>query len=519
MGLSRLPHEALSVESNRVLARERGRMANDDEELVPDADLLESMRAVGYSLETAIADLIDNSLAASAKNIWVNFETIPEAHVSILDDGNGMDRATLRTAMKLAGKPPSAARAKDDLGRFGLGLKTASLSQCRNLTVTSKTENSELISACWDLDHIQITKKWLLKWPKTEEVENFPSSIDLFKLGHGTQVLWRNLDLLMSTADVESDEFTELKVSVANHLSLVFHRYMQQIGSARVRMYVNGEEVKPLDPFLEASPGTLQKDEIKIKIKGETVIAKPFILPDQNKLTAAQRKSSTVGDSFRDSQGFYIYRNKRLLSYGTWFRLAPKSEVAKLARVRVDTPNSLDKEWRLGIMKSSVQPPKVLRERLRAIVPRIIGDSQRVTRGKNLLAIGTQKSAWLIKELGGGAFSLEVNLEYPALRALDSDLSANQRRSLKLLLDSLERLFPFNELIDRFSTDQGLNSKSENFPVGELFTAILGLSNGDHELAFQLLLQTPPVSTTPGLKAAVEADKSKYMAQINEEDQ
>lgn len=485
-------------------------MSDDEEVLVPSADLLESMRAVGYSLETAVADLIDNSLAANAKNIWVNFESNPELYVSITDDGRGMDKDTLRTAMKLAGRSPVSAREKDDLGRFGLGLKTASLSQCRNLTVATKSAKADTFVASWDLDYISQKKDWVLRWLDVRVLEYLPSFERFHQSKSGTQVIWRNLDLLLSTPAVDSDEFSELKESVAKHLSLVFHRYMQLVGNQKVRIYLNNSELKPMDPFLESAPGTQIKDEISIRIGESTVTAKPFILPDQNKLTKAQRDQALIGETMRETQGFYIYRNKRLLSWGTWFRMTGKSELSKLARVRVDTPNSLDKEWRLGIMKSSVQPPKVLRDRLRSIVPRIVGDSQRVTRGRNVLALGAQGSTWKIIELGDGAFSLNLNLDYPIIRALDESLNASQRKQLIALFDAIETQFPFNEIHDRLTSDNAVTEEKSEFPVRELYLALLSL-NADPEVAFVELLRTPPISTTPGMRADIERRKSEFI--------
>jgi len=477
-------------------------VAYEDEVLVPSADLLESMRAVGYSLETAIADLIDNSLAANAKNVWVNFENSPELHVCITDDGRGMDKDTLRTAMKLAGRSPVSTREKDDLGRFGLGLKTASLSQCRNLIVATKSARSETFVASWDLDYISKKEDWVLRWLKPEDLESLPSFEKFEQSSHGTQVIWRNLDLLLSSPTVDSDEFSELKESVAKHLSLVFHRFMQQVGNQKVRIYLNNSELKPMDPFLESAPGTQVRDEISIRIGDSTVTAKPFILPDQNRLTKPQRDLALIGETMRETQGFYIYRNKRLLSWGTWFRMTGKSELSKLARVRVDTPNSLDKEWRLGIMKSSVQPPKVLRDRLRSIVPRIVGDSQRVTRAKD--------STWTIKELGDGAFSLNLNLEYPLVRALDETLNPTQRKQLTALFEAIETLFPFNEIHDRLTSDHAATEERSDFPVRELYLALLSL-NTDPEAAFVELLGTPPISTTPGMRSDIESRKAEFI--------
>src|SRR5690349_3391180 len=116
---------------------------------------LNSYRSFGYSVQTAIADIIDNSITARAKNIWINYVWDgSKSYLSILDDGLGMDLIELIDAMTPGSKNPQDNRESHDLGRFGLGLKTASFSQCRRLTVVSKKKDTILIKRCWDLDYV-----------------------------------------------------------------------------------------------------------------------------------------------------------------------------------------------------------------------------------------------------------------------------------------------------------------------------------------------------------------------------
>src|SRR5262245_44102648 len=114
--------------------------------------LVESLRSVGYAVPTAIADILDNSIAAHAKNVWIDFHWAgPDSRISILDDGHGMSEAVLADSMRPGSANPLDSRRPDDLGRFGLGLKTASFSQCRRLSVWSKSAASGLAGRCWDL--------------------------------------------------------------------------------------------------------------------------------------------------------------------------------------------------------------------------------------------------------------------------------------------------------------------------------------------------------------------------------
>src|SRR5579872_5411751 len=132
----------------------RGRPSNkpDFDIVAPDASaMIESLRAFGYDLPTAIADLIDNSISAGAKNVWLNFRwNGPDSFISVADDGCGMSRTTLINAMRAGSRSPLDPRTPADLGRFGLGLKTASFSQCRRLTVASKEKKNSTCIRRWD---------------------------------------------------------------------------------------------------------------------------------------------------------------------------------------------------------------------------------------------------------------------------------------------------------------------------------------------------------------------------------
>jgi hypothetical protein len=484
-------------------------MAYLDEELSPDADLLESMRAVGYSLKTAIADLCDNSIAADCQNIWLSWG-VPsknEGYVTLVDDGKGMTRDELRTAMKLAGKPPSAERLSKDLGRFGLGLKTASLSQCRTLTVISK-KNNILSAARWDLDHVLTSKAWNLQWLDQESMNLIPGLEDLESLESGTLVCWQNLDLMLGNTGNKIETQTTEMAFVVPHLSLVFHRFIETTPSERVNFYANSNKLKAIDPFLTGPKGSLAKGESYITIGGQTVTVKPYILPPISKMTSAQKANALFAGNMKDAQGFYIYRNKRLLTFGTWFRLTPRSEVAKLARVQVDTTNELDSEWRLGIMKSSVIPPQALRKALTAIVPKIVGESETVSvgRGRRITASGT--GPWEFRELGEGAFSIEINRAHPLMVTLIESLTGDQIKRLDGVFSMLETQFPADYFHSRLSVDNKFVANEDeaehhrNF-ASELFLSLRPTCGSSAE-TWQQVLSIEPFATNATARAQIE---------------
>jgi len=177
-------------------------------EVIPDpVSLMESMRAVGYSAEAAIADLIDNSLSADAKAIHVQYDASDSPYVAILDEGVGMDPDELTAEMRLGSSNPADHRDASDLGRFGLGLKTASLSQCRKLTVISK-KNGYTSARRWDLDVVQEAGKWLVVVPPAAELETMPLYRRIEAASSGTLVVWQDLDRLTAGAANPQREMT-----------------------------------------------------------------------------------------------------------------------------------------------------------------------------------------------------------------------------------------------------------------------------------------------------------------------
>ena len=195
--------------------------------VLPNASsLLESMRSIGYSFETAIADIIDNSISAQANEIRVyqrQYEGKP--YIQILDDGTGMGNFELIEAMRLGSKNPVDERSKTDLGRFGLGLKSASFSQCKKLTVISKTLKG--INAYeWDLDWVRKTDEFAVKRLTGKEIEQIPNISQLENLVSGTIVQWENFDRIKESTSDLTDELSALMNSAVDHISLIFHRFL-----------------------------------------------------------------------------------------------------------------------------------------------------------------------------------------------------------------------------------------------------------------------------------------------------
>lgn len=272
-------------------------------EMPPDAAaLMESTRAIGYSLPTAVADIIDNSIAAGATRVEI-FYLPTEQYVALLDDGCGMSGAELNVAMKYGGRSPLDARAAGDLGRFGLGMKTASLSQCEVLTVASK-QNDRLAARRWDLNHVRRQNSWALLELDASESDQIPEIDRLKTLAHGTLVVWQSLDRMLRGGKAQN-QMTEEMNAVRRHLALVFHRYLLgEDGLKRISISMNNNPIEPSDPFL-THRSTQITQKYSLAADGSRITIVPYMLPHPSKLKSADRELLGLTVDLQKNQGFY----------------------------------------------------------------------------------------------------------------------------------------------------------------------------------------------------------------------
>jgi hypothetical protein len=412
------------------------------EETPPKAGaMINTFRAFGYNLQTAIADIIDNSISARATNVWIQYEWNGEnSWVTLTDDGDGMNRDGLVEAMTPGSKDPKDEREEHDLGRFGLGLKTSSFSQCKALTVLTRKENHNIIKRHWDLDFVNETGKWnLLDYLSDNEFQE-----PLGKLGHGTTVLWEKLDRLVGNANVHNEAarivFLEEFEKVEDHLSLVFHRYMER---KKLTIWMNGNKLEPWDPFMkESEGGQLIAHE---NLDFNQVIVKCYVLPHISKLNPEERKRAKTEEWYR-LQGFYIYRNSRLLLYGDWLGLFPKNEHFKNARILVDIPNLLDHDWKIDIKKATATPSITIRKdlvRLGKMTRQAAGSVHRF-RGNQIMLDDSIKSfdfqpVWKAKKNRNDVRNYYINEDHSVIKSLlekESISNSEFKSALKLISDT-----------------------------------------------------------------------------------
>lgn len=419
----------------------------------PTADvLMNSMRAMGYSFESAVADVLDNSISAHANEITINFPIDPsECYIVICDNGDGMTSGELFDAMKYGSENKRAGRSHDDLGRFGLGLKAASLSQCRKLTVASK-KNNTISAFIWDLDVIEQKRDWYVIECSEEQIRDIRSIDFLDNCSSGTVVVWENFDLIEKSAGDVYAELNKKMSDVSDYLSLIFHRYLNRSDKSAVSIRVNNFSLQGADPFLENHNKTDIRRKITIPIadssgKEHLVIVQPFILPFQKDLSAEDKKRSGGIENYRSKQGFYIYRNERLIMWGTWFN-RHRDELTKYARIKVDIPNALDDIWGIDIKKQSATIPVSIRKRLTKAVDEAMDISVRnqTYRGRVAKVDENQDYVWSRISLREGMFTYRINRDSKIFDLIKERIDENALEYLDMILEEIENNVPYQQI-------------------------------------------------------------------------
>ena len=476
--------------------------------------MLQSLRGVGYSTWAAIADIIDNSISAGARSVRLDFVWANDrSAIRILDDGSGMDGEELSRAMRLGSINPLQPRESSDLGRFGMGLKTASLSQCRRLTVSS-SKSGKIQHRRWDLDFIAESGggEWLLLTEPHADSEPLLGVLNVS--GRGTVVLWEACDRIV-TAGYSDRDFLQLIDRVQSHLAMVFHRYLDG-PRPRLQIYINGEtdrhRVRAWDPFLEHLPATTTSPLERLSCGGGIIEVQGHVLPHHDRLTREQNQAAAGPEGWVAQQGFYVYRNERLLVAGSWLGLGPgrawtKEEPYKLARIRVDFPNSLDEAWKIDIRKSLARPPVSLRSRLTQLADKVRSDARRVFahRGQYGRAAATADliQAWKVQESSRGVRYL-IDNDHPAVRAvLDQagELTPRVRTMLRVIEESVPIQRIWLDTVERGDVPSAVGEDTMPLELmdtlREIYFDLVRRIGLVPEVAMQQLLRTAPFNRWP----------------------
>jgi len=400
-------------------------------------NFVKSLRDIGYTFEIAVADILDNSVSANASHIQIYSVAQPELIFCMLDDGFGMTESSLVEAMRLSSKSPDEKRDSKDLGKFGLGLKTASFSQCKKLTVLSKKDNNIAIKQ-WNLDYISEKNDWLLITPDINDFNATPLFEEFNNLEHGTLVVWQKIDQL------QKEDFTDNTDKVMRHLSLVFHRFLED-SFDRLKITFNNNDLKPFNPFNITHSATQEKPEEVINIHNSKITITPFVLPHHSKVSSQEWERYATEDGYIKSQGFYLYRAKRLLIYGTWWGMHRATDAHKLVRIKIDIPNDQDEFWGIDIKKSHAKPRADIKSRLKAIIGKSteLGSRPYTGRGKKIEDKVTTKF-WQTIPVGDN-FRFGLNKEHPVYQKIKTSLGENFDL-LNIYLKGLEAYLPLEAI-------------------------------------------------------------------------
>ena len=395
----------------------------------PASSLIESIRSIGYSFDAAIADIVDNSISAGGTEILINSRVLEYggAIFQIIDNGRGMSVDELRIAMSLGGKGPGIDRESDDLGRFGLGLKTASFSQAKTLTVISKVDEvGGLYGIKWDLDQVIKSNRWDASQLSNLECLSFLKDSEVTLDRCGTLVQWSNCDrIVQDIDDVEqlNEHINRLVDNLKKRFSLVFHKYLEK---SKIVIKVNDAALKPMDPFAVKGGENFAHSQVLFTeervVQGSKIQIKGYLLPHISRMGGPDReKQISIDAEHTASQGLYLYRLDRLIAYGGWQQIVRKTEANKLARLEICFENDADHLWQLDIKKSTAILPVALRSRLRDLIRGISNRPSEVFMRRGKMKKSNPNSVWeRIYDKESKSISYQIDRSHPILeRILD----------------------------------------------------------------------------------------------------
>jgi hypothetical protein len=419
-------------------------------ELVPDAHLLlSSLRSVGYNVETAIADIVDNCIAAHSTQIHIDFTWDDDAsRIAIYDNGAGMDKDILIASMKIGSADPSDKRDNDDLGRFGMGMKTAAFSMGKRLRVVTKQGQDSVTTACWDLDYIekQHDGKWNLLIDDVS-VDTIYQEYPAYNASDcGTMILVDLLDRFVDNTALKKSKtnFYKIVERVKAHVGMIFHRFIEEDG---LQIFFKDDVIPAWNPFIPTNNATQELSEEEYFDGEKYVLVQPYVLPHKTKFSSPEEFKAAEGPKgWTAQQGIYVYRNRRLLVYGTWFDFRRKELAFNLARIRLDMNADQDYDWKIDIKKSVATPPLYMREILDRAITVCTAQSAKVynSRGAYSKNPGSQQLSyvWEQRKNRHGAYMFYLNKKHPMLNKVFQQLDEDGKADLKAYLALIEGYAP-----------------------------------------------------------------------------
>jgi hypothetical protein len=485
--------------------------------------LLESLRSFGYAAETAVADLVDNCITAGATRIEVQFTwkgSATGSTVRVADNGRGMSRQQLAEAMTVPSSDTRETRDPGDLGRFGLGMKTASWSIGRRMTVTSRRRRQTSV-LCWDLDRVAETGR-ASPFDPTDQDPGLP--VEPLRLpddaASGTRVEITQCDRLLGesggTAATNKRAFEEIVVNTGRHLEAMFHTFLNP--PRPVRISVNDLSCIAWDPFLKGNEKTQTLSTESLLCAGEQITVKPYVLPHGAFRSEDDERNFEGSLGQMSHQGFFIYRAGRLIVPGGWFgRGAPGPRGnTVLARIEVNLSQSMDDAWNLNVLKSRARPPANLRNEFGRIGDAVRRRSIQVYNYRGIKAVGGDTGTtapttpmWRQEEnesagAGHARYRFRINTDHRMVQAALSDLDSDSKKRVRSMIKTIEATLPVAaitaaDMAEANSVGPQHFDNADLSEAAELLYQSLRDADMDHDEAIGTLRQQSPFGDLPSI--------------------
>jgi hypothetical protein len=413
--------------------------------------LIKSIAEQGYSLETSLADLMDNSISANADKIEILIDTDSEPfRLFLADNGNGMSEEELKRNMQFPSNSPESSRKEEDLGRFGLGMKTASFSQTRKFTVLSRLKGeSKYCGRTWDVNFLK-NNGWKIIINSEEEIEEIVSQYQKLSSDYlngfdnysaNTIVVWYGLYKFENYLKEENRRGAlkkEINEVTSDYLSLVFHRFMEK-GSSPLQIRINNIKVEPFNPFPEEERDFRQIEPKQSQFRSDVIKIEGFVLPARTigESRKGLSKWTTKYRGLMDMEGLYIYRANRIILFGGWNGIVKKAPRLQLARLRVEVGNKVDHLLHLNVAKSQISVPLELKTAFENYIEELKIEAEREYYNRGIRKFSGRKSqnnVQLFERISSnkGAI-LEVNKNFPLIENLQNTLDKEQNSKLNLI--------------------------------------------------------------------------------------
>jgi len=455
--------------------------------------LIKSIAEQGYSLETALADLIDNSISANADRIEIltDTETTP-FELYLADNGSGMDYDSLKKNMQFPSQSPEDYRETEDLGRFGLGLKTASFSQTRKFTVLSRKKGDKKFSGItWDVDHLK-NQGWEILINSEEEISKYIEKYQIHSDKHleksndfipNTIIVWQGLYKFENYLEEENKKIAfkeEITNNTSEYLSIVFHRFMEKnINPLKIR--INNSIVKPFNPFRTDNSGLRILESRQKEFGKDIVNIQGFILPNSSIKDSKNNNSiwTPNNKSLIDMEGIYIYRANRLILFGGWNNLIKKSSRMQLGRLRVEIGNKIDHLFHLNVAKSQINIPHDLKISFLREISNLTKESQKEFYNHILVNVSQKQkkdnNQLFNKEATSKGVLMNYNEDFPLLKSLKNSLNSKQKAELNFILKMSSNLVNKVRQVDNVEITG--NAEKDGISIDDIVKSINQLLN------------------------------------------